>query len=83
MVSSKLLSLVMEFADDGDLFQKISEHQRNGTYFTEGTIWKIFIQMVKGLKALHELKIMHRDLKVRLNHLRAQMCFYLKTEARS
>ncbi len=72
----------MEFADDGDLFQKITEHQKNGTYFNEASIWKIFIQMVKGLKALHELKIMHRDLKVKLHsHFRAQMCSSSRMEA--
>ena len=31
--------------------------------FKEDDIWKIFIQMVKGLKCLHEIMIFHRDLK--------------------
>ena len=53
----------MEYADDGDLYQKIVEHQRNQTQFEEDTIWKYFINMVKGLKALHQLKIFHRDMK--------------------
>jgi len=29
----------------------------------EEEIWKMFIQVVKGLRTLHELKIFHRDLK--------------------
>lgn len=29
----------------------------------EEVIWKIFIDVVRGLKALHEMNIMHRDLK--------------------
>ena len=29
----------------------------------EDEIWKIFIIMVKGLKALHDAQIFHRDLK--------------------
>lgn len=37
-------SLIMEFADNGDLFQKITEHLKNGTCFTEKEIWSIFIK---------------------------------------
>lgn len=61
--TSQSLCIIMEFADDGDLFQKICSHQAKGVYISEKEIWSIFIQVVMGLKALHELKIMHRDLK--------------------
>jgi NIMA (never in mitosis gene a)-related kinase len=53
----------MEFANNGDLFQKITKHQKDQTYMKEEEIWRIFIQVVKGLKALHETDIFHRDLK--------------------
>lgn len=57
------LCIVMEYADGGDLYQKILEHQKNKTIFPEKQIWQIFIQICKGLKALHDMKILHRDLK--------------------
>jgi serine/threonine protein kinase len=53
------LYIVMEFADGGDLFVKITEHKKNGTSFEEKELWRIFIQFTKALQALHDLKIFH------------------------
>ena len=57
------LCLVMEYADDSDLYQKILKHQKSNELFDEQTIWAIFIQMVRALNILHQRKIFHRDLK--------------------
>ena len=57
------LNIVMEFADDGDLHSKIEKMKKEGGCFKEPIIWSYAIQMIEGLKALHDMKIMHRDLK--------------------
>ena len=61
--SQNTLNIVMEFADDGDLQTKISKMRKEGGMFQENLIWSYSIQMIEGLKALHDKKIMHRDLK--------------------
>jgi NIMA (never in mitosis gene a)-related kinase len=53
------LCIVMEYADGGDLYDKIVAHKKNKTRFEEGDIWEIFVQIVKGLRYLHEMKILH------------------------
>ncbi len=35
----------MEYADDGDLLQKIMDHQKKGVLFQEAEIWNIFMQV--------------------------------------
>ena len=59
----KTLNIVMEYCDDGDLETKIKVMKRNKQKFEESLIWEYAIQIVEGLKALHDKKILHRDLK--------------------
>jgi len=57
------LCLVMEYADGGDLAQRITEQLKKGQNFEKEEIINIITQMILGLKALHDSKICHRDLK--------------------
>ncbi len=53
----------MEYADDGDLYNKILYLKKMQTCFEECEIWDCLIQLTKGLQTLHERSILHRDLK--------------------
>ena len=57
------LCIVMEYADEGDLFQKITLFKKLHTTFEENDAWKIIIQITIGLHDLHSYNILHRDLK--------------------
>jgi NIMA (never in mitosis gene a)-related kinase len=57
------LCIIMDLADGGDLYNKMMEYKKKGSYMPEREVWHFFIQMVRGLQALHDLKIIHRDIK--------------------
>jgi NIMA (never in mitosis gene a)-related kinase 1/4/5 len=61
--ATSCLCIIMENADGGDLLNQINTHKKNSSTFSEQQIWNFFIQMVRGTKALHDLKICHRDIK--------------------
>ena len=61
--TTESLCLVMDYSDDGDLYDKITKHQKAGKGIEESKIWVIFISMVRALRLLHKKNVLHRDLK--------------------
>jgi NIMA (never in mitosis gene a)-related kinase len=54
---------VEEFADAGDLYNKIQAQKLAKQYISEVELWNIFLGIAAALNALHSYKILHRDLK--------------------
>jgi len=61
-VEDNVLNVVMEYADNGSLFQHI---QRAKAPFAEAEICSVFSQLTMALKYLHDKKILHRDIKTK------------------
>lgn len=59
-IENNTFHIVMEYADGGDLGQKISSATTN---FSENDILHWFVQICLALKHTHDRKTLHRDLK--------------------
>eukprot|EP01012_Entosiphon_sulcatum_P023971 TRINITY_DN29121_c0_g1_i1.p1 TRINITY_DN29121_c0_g1~~TRINITY_DN29121_c0_g1_i1.p1 ORF type:complete len:497 (+),score=140.33 TRINITY_DN29121_c0_g1_i1:27-1517(+) len=57
--------IIMEYADGGDLSDKIKAQRAKRTYFSEDQVMLWFGQLCLALDHLHEKKILHRDLKTK------------------
>ncbi|EGC28322.1 hypothetical protein DICPUDRAFT_44395 [Dictyostelium purpureum] len=55
--------IIMEYAENGDLWQLIEKRKREKKVFSDYEIMFFFIQLVIGLNYIHTNKIIHRDIK--------------------
>lgn len=70
---TRCLCIVQECADAGDLLQQINKCKQERTYLREADVWRYLDGMCQGLKALHDIRVLHRDMKcanVFLSHSR-------------
>merc|ERR1711935_573814 len=53
----------MEYCSGGDLKKLISDKAASGGHFSEEQIMMMFVQILVALEYVHEVKVLHRDLK--------------------
>eukprot|EP01080_Neovahlkampfia_damariscottae_P004000 gene4000-7256_t len=59
----RILCLVMEFLENGDLQQLLQKKIIQGSFLTEKELLDYFKQILKGLVYFHSKNLIHRDLK--------------------
>merc|ERR1719428_278103 len=62
-LDGRTLCIVMDYAEGGDLYNRISKQRKAGQNFPEPQIVRWFTQGSLALKHLHERHVLHRDLK--------------------
>jgi len=64
-VRSGWLCLVMDFADGGDLCAAVKERAKSSMPFEESAVLECFSQVADAVRFVHQLKMVHRDIKSR------------------
>lgn len=60
---SSTLAIIMDYADGGDLYQRISNTRKAGHALGEKQILRWFTEAALALKYMHDKHVLHRDLK--------------------
>ena len=62
-VEDGLLCVVTDFAESGDLHERIGKQRSDKQLFAEAMVLRWFTQIALALKHIHDRRILHRDLK--------------------
>lgn len=57
------LNLIFEYVPGGTLRNILIERQRKNSFFPENELLKLFKDITDGVEVLHDLNVIHRDLK--------------------
>mmetsp|Transcript_97106 Transcript_97106/g.274489 ORF Transcript_97106/g.274489 Transcript_97106/m.274489 type:complete len:342 (+) Transcript_97106:146-1171(+) len=62
-LDGRTLCIIMDYAEGGDLYNRIARTRKAGHSFSEAHVVRWFTQASLALKHLHERHVLHRDLK--------------------
>ena len=61
--SEDKLYIIVENAENGDLDEFIQSHKKMRMHIPEDELWSIFLQCMQGLTYVHDMGVIHRDIK--------------------
>ena len=63
-IERNYLYLILENAENGDLASFTLSNKALGKHIPEDELWSIFLQCMQGLSYVHDLGVIHRDIKL-------------------